>query len=466
MRDESIRFSEEDLHLFAAASGDRNPLHLSFEYARQTSYGQRVVFGALGAIACLGRIPAGNVSAISAEFLRPMFLNVDYRAQVESATNGWVVRLFDGTVPVLSLNVKSAAGSLEPHQGFASHPHFARTEAAASAGGLAPGYVVTGRHCCDGGAVERLRTRWGILVHPLLISALGFSSYFVGMEMPGRSALFFKVALQFEALTALLDGCEYRVAVRSIDSRTSQIKMDVALAFGDSRIASGEFQAFERPPMPVPDESLMPASKALRGKTALVIGASRGLGAATQRALEGSGAAVYTLSRSTSGDASDPQVLQSLREQILTETGRLDFLICNACPALLPLRLEPNALLRIQNYIASATALVAAPLAVFLDLLNESSGCAVVVSSVAVERPVREWPHYVAAKDAVEGLARVAAMQYPKVASLIIRPDKLLTEMTNTPMGRRGAAPPEQLAARIAARLAQPLSAGATEIFS
>jgi NAD(P)-dependent dehydrogenase (short-subunit alcohol dehydrogenase family) len=88
----------------------------------------------------------------------------------------------------------------------------------------------------------------------------------------------------------------------------------------------------------------------------------------------------------------------------------------------------------------------------------------VVISSVAAERPVREWPHYVAAKNAVEALARVAPLQYPRISALIVRPEKLLTEMTNTPMGRRGALPPGQLAARIADRLGRPLTQGASEI--
>src|ERR1700730_10171328 len=86
MSDDLIRFSEEDLRLFSAASGDRNPLHISPEYASRTPYAQRVVFGALGAIACLGRLtpPAEMpVIGLTADFLRPIFLDVDYRIRTE-----------------------------------------------------------------------------------------------------------------------------------------------------------------------------------------------------------------------------------------------------------------------------------------------------------------------------------------------------------------------------------------------
>lgn len=52
----AVSFYEQDLAYFSEASGDRNPLHLNREYARSTPYGQQVVFGCLGAIACLRQI--------------------------------------------------------------------------------------------------------------------------------------------------------------------------------------------------------------------------------------------------------------------------------------------------------------------------------------------------------------------------------------------------------------------------
>ena len=132
--------------------------------------------------------------------------------------------------------------------------------------------------------------------------------------------------------------------------------------------------------------------------------------------------------------------------------------------SILPLQLEPNSAGRIAAYIQEAVPLTLAPLCEFLQLLNQSDGCAVVVSSDAAEHPVREWPHYVAAKRAVEALACVASLQYPRVGTLIVRPLKLFTAMTNTPMGRLGAASPGLLANRIAERLELSLEPGKTEI--
>jgi NAD(P)-dependent dehydrogenase (short-subunit alcohol dehydrogenase family) len=192
-----------------------------------------------------------------------------------------------------------------------------------------------------------------------------------------------------------------------------------------------------------------------------------------KRALEFRGGTVYGMARSADacdlphtevGDAADLDALRRLRERVLKEHGCLDFLICNACPPLLPLLLEPEAAERIGAYINAAVSLTLAPLSEFLDLLNRSGGCAVIISSTVVESPVREWPHYVAAKRAVEALAGVAALQYPRVRTLIVRPKKLLTALTNTPLGRLGAASPGPLANRIAARLEYPMDPGTVEI--
>ncbi len=42
-------FSEEDVFLFAGITGDRNPVHISKEYAAATRFGERIVHGILTA---------------------------------------------------------------------------------------------------------------------------------------------------------------------------------------------------------------------------------------------------------------------------------------------------------------------------------------------------------------------------------------------------------------------------------
>jgi NAD(P)-dependent dehydrogenase (short-subunit alcohol dehydrogenase family) len=159
------------------------------------------------------------------------------------------------------------------------------------------------------------------------------------------------------------------------------------------------------------------------------------------------------------GDATDPVVCREIRQHILAAHGRLDWLICSGTPSLQPLRIEAAAFERIDRFLRSGFALVLGPLTSSLDLLSESGGSVLLISSIFVEDPPTTWPHYVALKCAVEGLARVAAAEYRKVSFCIARPSKLKTDLVNTPMGRAKTEDPSVAALRIlteAARGARP----------
>jgi NAD(P)-dependent dehydrogenase (short-subunit alcohol dehydrogenase family)/acyl dehydratase len=475
----TISFTEQDLAVFSEASGDRNPLHLSRERARRSPYGQPVVFGCLGAMACLGQIrfPAGwSAASFEVQFLGPMFLDVIYRIETSQTEGRRVARLFDGTTPVVSVVVTLEPSDRDEMQEAVGSPSaFERRDAAVRLQeDIFPGQQISGTYACNAAALAALAARWGD-VDGRLAMVLCTSSYLVGMELPGESAIFSKLMLYFHETARFPAVMVYRVSVASVDLRFGRILMDVSLFSGTSSVASGQFWTYMRRPLSEVEESDFTGVRpdSLAGRVAVLVGSSRGLGAAMKRVLELRGAAVYGMARSTNdgdlsrtevGDAADPETSRRLRERVSTEHSRLDFLICNASPPILPLRLEPNATARIGAYINLAVAQTLAPLSEFLDLLNQSNGCAVIISSAAVEQPVREWPHYIAAKQAVEALGRVAALQYPCVSTLIVRPQKLLTDLTNTPMGRLGAGSPWLVARRIAARLEDPLEPGKTEI--
>jgi NAD(P)-dependent dehydrogenase (short-subunit alcohol dehydrogenase family) len=476
----TVTFSKDDLALFSKASGDRNPLHLSEEYARGTPYGEPVVFGCLGALACLGHVPlpAGELRTLHGEFMRPMFAGVHYRVESTEKEGTWVARLFDGSLPVVSLTITPGRSQTERDAESELSPTgcFDRREPVARAReDVVRGLEISGHYACDPAAVATLAEYWQ--VDPFLAMTLAWSSYLVGMQLPGESALFSKIALNFHRTVPASARMSYRASVASVDSRFDQIRMDVSLSAGASAVISGQCWSFVRPARPENEEidvtQVNPDS--LAGRATVLIGASRGLGAAIKRALELRGAVVYSLSRSATGgqtsrtevgDAADAATLERLRERVWREQSRLDFLICNAFPAILPLRLEENGAERIAAYINRAMLITLTPLCAFLELLNDSNGCLVMISSTVVEQPVREWPHYNAAKQAVEMLARVASLQYPNIRTLIVRPHKLLTAMTNTPLGRRGAGSPGMLADQIAARLEDTWESGKVEILT
>jgi NAD(P)-dependent dehydrogenase (short-subunit alcohol dehydrogenase family) len=88
----------------------------------------------------------------------------------------------------------------------------------------------------------------------------------------------------------------------------------------------------------------------------------------------------------------------------------------------------------------------------------------VLISSTAVNQPHPHFPHYVVAKCAAEAMLRAATTEYRAVSSLIVRPARLLTDLTNTPLGRRGALSPECVAAAVLNRVLGDAAPGAMEI--
>jgi 3-hydroxybutyryl-CoA dehydratase len=72
--------TERDIFMFAGACGDRNPVHLDEEYAKQTPFGGRIAHGMLSAAvisaAIAGRLPGPGSIYVSQNlrFVRPVKL--------------------------------------------------------------------------------------------------------------------------------------------------------------------------------------------------------------------------------------------------------------------------------------------------------------------------------------------------------------------------------------------------------
>jgi NAD(P)-dependent dehydrogenase (short-subunit alcohol dehydrogenase family) len=483
-----VHFSRDDLALFSAASHDQNPRHLSAEYARKTSYGQQVVFGILGALACLGRVkPPSNseLTKVSLEFRHAMFLDIPYAVLVgEQSSETMSAKLCDGSSVLVKADFTFAESDVTAAPLTAS-PYAVRTEPADPDDKEVAEGAARGKYWPDQTALTALVRRFGISERAcgqLQLSCLLWSSYLIGMELPGLRSLFSKLALAFQESDGRRAApLSYEAKAISVNAFGS-LRSELRLFSGEQLVAHGESRAFVIPRNRTNSinelSALVPQSEQLKGRVGLVVGASRGLGAMIAGAMALQGCTVVANFKESEaealrlqqglehapgkmvlakGDAADVGWCENLRERITSDFGRLDFLICNACPALLSFQIESKTVARINNYVRDAFALVSVPLSVFSNLLAANSGWSAVVSSVAVETSPREWPHYVATKCAIEGLVRVAAQQYPQANYLLVRPARLQTDLvngpSNVPFGLTKAALPEVAAARIVERL-------------
>ena len=81
--------TEKDIDLFAEVSGDRNPLHMDEEFAKNTPFGQRIAHGALTASyisSILGNDlpgPGAIFVGLNMRFRRPVFIGSKVIVRVE-----------------------------------------------------------------------------------------------------------------------------------------------------------------------------------------------------------------------------------------------------------------------------------------------------------------------------------------------------------------------------------------------
>jgi NAD(P)-dependent dehydrogenase (short-subunit alcohol dehydrogenase family) len=295
---------------------------------------------------------------------------------------------------------------------------------------------------------------------------LSAASYTVGMLIPGQDALFAGARIvrsqapQSEALSA---------SVRDADDRTGLFVVDVDLD-QDGASAKMTLQAFLRPVLEAPERSsiarYLPPSAELSGRNIVVVGASRGFGAALAGALATQGATVWATFaqseehaerlRSEFGaerirllqvDAGDLEKSRAAFEAVRAEASVVDGIVLSAAPPPYETALRPDASRAALRFLDEALRLTVVPLAEGLPLLS-SDGFLVVVSSAAVDDPPAAWPHYVIAKAAAEEAAAYCA-RHTTARVLVVRAPKMWTDATNTPMGRFAAVPKEQVAAAV-----------------
>lgn len=489
----TIRFTAEDLDLFSAASNDKNPLHLSEEYARLTPYGSRVVFGVFNALTALAAVPdrPGRVlSIIELEFFDTALLGVNYAVEIhEDDEAHTTLRVMDGVRPILEGALSFSSGSVAGWQSGSWPPH--RSEPAdLSLSDVQLGRNAKGQYAPCEQAFDSLYSRlaskaWFGRRHA---AALLWASYLIGMEIPGRRALFSRLRIDFESSCPVTAPFAYEANTEEVNS-SGGVNIEARLSSAGTVWASANLSAYVREDVPritlSSVEELVGRGASLRGKVALVTGGSRGLGCAMVHALTLHGCTIilnFVRNRGLAeqvrdsaseapgkivlepGNAGDLQWCNELAGRILGQFGRLDFLICNASPPLLPLWLDAQSAARVSEFLQASVALASSPMIAFLPHLAAHKGWNVLVSSVAATQPHPHFPHYTTAKCAAEAILRSAATEYRDVSSLIVRPARMLTDLTNTPLGRRGAIRPELVASAIVNRLRKEPCRGKVEI--
>ncbi|QFU89745.1 SDR family oxidoreductase [Amycolatopsis sp. YIM 10] len=469
MNEFRLRLTAGQVDDYAAATGDRNPHYLDPAYARRTSFGGRVLPGALVVIAALAAVPAGWARAatgLTARFPRPLFPERTYRVVVsEEDGRAGTITVREGDLPVLAIEIVRggpSAGAVRP--GVTRLPREPESHEE-----LKRGDVFTGSYGLPRpGALRELADRLGAQAVPdALLGALAWGSWFAGMRAPGRDAVLSGLRVR-EAGEPEDHDPRYAATITTADARTGTLAVNASCT-GTGRGIEVELRAFRRRRVPTAGRtsatSVLPAGERLAGRKVLAVGGSRGIGAAIVSVLAAQGAGVWAterapgpveaLSAEFGADRVRPLVLdagddESVRAAIaaLAEDGvRLDGLVLSAGPAVLGSALHPDGVDTIREFVDTSLTVALRPLTAALELL-EPGGWIVLLSSGAVDDVPDQLPQYLIAKSALEALGRYCAKRHG-YRVLLARAPKMWTDLTNGPLGGRGTVPVERVAATI-----------------
>ncbi len=465
-----MKFTAAQVGAFHAASRDANPLHRDAQYSRRTQFGRPVVYGMAAVLYALGQWSGGRpfkLKSLKAEFRKPLFLDEHYDLTDTGTAGGRRMRFAKGPVDYA---VISFAADLLNSPGVPSLVHTASPFVARDAAADEP--QMGARHVCYSVAPDAfpvLQEAFGVgpMNMPVAqLTALLWASYHVGMEMPGRQALFSELKMEFAGAGA--DGNEIEIALgdASFDERFNRYTV-TGNGAGITRLS---ITAYKRP-LPV-DLTLrdFPRFDApeppLQSKIVFISGAARGFGAALARSCFLAGAKLALNYRGDArlalalrneirlaggeadifeGRADDENSMRQLAQEVGAAFGGLDLIVNNAAPPIRELQFLEQDNADIVSFCAQNLAITLETARHLLPLLR-AEGQFLQISTRYLAAPVRGFAHYLAAKGAQEGLIRGLAAEFPKTEFIVARLPRILTDQTNVPFSFDPAANPGNVA--------------------
>lgn len=450
---DSRRYTLDDQLAFARLSGDWNPLHIDPVRARRFLFGDVVVHGihivarALEAYAASQpRRPNLRLVRLGATFTSPVYLGRDVSTVVVDQTDRRAhIQARSGPQVLAEIHAEwtsdgVAAGGLQSSQLLmpadeAAKPFELSFDQLHQRQGELP--LLLDREAC--------RARFPAILEELgdtgLATILALTRL-VGMDCPGLHSVFASFEVEFP--TNPIPILHYNVA--RTDARFSRVKMTIGGSAAGSVLTYFRPPPMTQPAIRVVREHLTPNE--FRGRTALVVGGSRGLGEVAAKVIgAGGGRVVVTYHR---GQDDAERVAGEIREHGGdAQAIEWDVATTDGASLLRDLGIAPDMLL----YFASPKifvkrseeydpALFADFTSVYVDgFFRAWSACRAICrervgvlypSSTAIDEKVRDLLEYAAAKSAGETLCDFLRAVEPRLPVLVTRLPRTATDQTAT----------------------------------
>ena len=454
-------FSRDDLHRFAALSGDANPIHIDAGAARRLGSSGAIVHGAQTLVWCLDRLAEwpgtiGTIASLRVNFDSFLPEDVAVEARLVSHSPSRVLieaRAGDRLVMTAALGIGAPATRMieaKPDRVFAAATLLDPTADEIS--------TMTGQIPFVAGPAswEAAFPHAGRMLGWPRVAALGAASTLVGMVCPGLYSIFNRIVFD-----SVGDDDDAALGFRSLSVDGGLRRVGLS-AWGGGWAGNLTAMMRHRPVAQLPISALagLVAPDAFAGMTALVVGGSRGLGEVAAKLVAAGGGVPIVTYATGAADAGAVaaeiigwggqchvmplDVEQDLAPQLAALPALPELLLHFATPAILPQRGSALDVVRFQRYLRFyATSFH--DLARLLMQAGARNLAALYPSTVYVDARPPGLMEYAMAKAAGEVMCRDMIAAMPGFRATILRLPPLATDQ-NPQIPDMGDAAPRLLA--------------------